>query len=239
VLCLRRSFNLKNAPQVYLSVEWTTVILINGTSRQTFLFPADVASASKFYGDFSRILHYLPHIQLVKAYRPDQFRVMYHTLEMNVYRVRIVCDLQVRYNETTQTLHVTPLFDKLPVRSEVTVNSLSAQGTFTSQSVFRAHGEHTSVEYGINLEARLPKPFGLLLLPDRVTQQIAQNITEWRVHEISGGFIKRSIQEYREQAARSLAEASHTAPPELSPAAAVPRPRQPRSEIPPDRSAAS
>jgi hypothetical protein len=204
------------------------VIPINGTSRQTFLFPADVATASTFYGDFSRILRYLPHIQLVKAYRHDQFRVMYHTLEMNVYRVRIYCDLQVHYNETTRTLHVTPLFDKPPVRSEVTVNSLSAQGYFTSQSVFRAHGDHTSVDYGLNLEARLPKPFGLMLMPDRVTQQIAQNITEWRIHEIAGGFIKRSIQEYREQARLSFAEAGRAARSELCPVVAVPRPRRPR-----------
>jgi hypothetical protein len=204
------------------------VILINGTSRQTFLFPADVTAASAFYGDFGRILRYLPHIQLVKAYRPDQFRVMYHTLELNVYRVRIYCDLRVHYNETTQTLHVTPTFDKPPIRSEVTVNSLSAQGTFTSQSVFRAHGEHTSVDYGLNLEAHLPKPFGLMLMPDRVTQQIAQNITEWRIHEIAGGFIKRSIQEYREQVARSRAESSHAALPELSPTAAALPPHQPR-----------
>ena len=204
------------------------MILINGTSRQTFLFPADIVTASKFYGNFGRILPYLPHIQLVKAYRPDQFRVMYHTLELNVYRVRITCDLQVRYNETTQTLHVTPLFDKPPVRSEVTVNSLSAHGFFTSQSVFRAHGEHTSVDYGINLEARLPKPFGLMLMPDRVTQQIAQNITEWRIHEISGGFIKRSIQEYREQARLSLPEAAHTAPSGLSPIVAARQPHPPK-----------
>ncbi len=204
------------------------MILINGTSRQTFLFPANVATTSTFYGDFGRILRYLPHIQLVKAYRPDQFRVMYHTLELNVYRVRITCDLQVRYNETTQTLHVMPLFDKPSVRSEVTVNSLSAQGYFTSQSVFRTHGEQTSVDYGINLEARLPKPFGLMLMPDRVTQQIAQNITEWRVHEISAGFIKRSIQEYREQARLSLAEAARAAPSELCPVVAVPRPHRPR-----------
>jgi hypothetical protein len=204
------------------------VILINGTSRQTFLFPADVTTTSTFYGDFGRILRYLPHIQLVKAYRPDQFRVMYHTLELNVYRVRIICDLQVRYNETTQTLHVTPLFDKPSVRSEVTVNSLSAQGYFTSQSVFRTHGEQTSVDYGINLEARLPKPFGLMLMPDRVTQQIAQNITEWRIHEIAGGFIKRSIQEYREQVGLSLAEAGRAPHSELCPVVAVPRPHRPR-----------
>jgi hypothetical protein len=204
------------------------VIQINGTNRQTFLFPADVATTSTFYSDFSRILRYLPHIQLVKAYRPDQFRVMYHTLELNVYRVRIYCDLQVRFNETTQTLHVTPFFDKPPVRSEVTVNSMSTQGYFTSQSVFRAHGEQTSVDYGINLEARLPKPFGLMLMPDRVTQQIAQNITEWRIHEIAGGFIKRSIQDYRGQATWNRVEAGRAAHSELCPIVAVPRPRQPQ-----------
>jgi hypothetical protein len=204
------------------------VILINGTSRQTFLFPADVAAASTFYGDFSRILRYLPHIQLVKAYHPDQFRVMYHTLELNVYRVRICCDLQVHYNETTQTLHVTPIFDKPPIRSEATVNSLTAQGYFTSQSVFRAQGEQTTVDYGINLEARLPKPFGLMLMPDRVTQQIAQNITEWRIHEIAGGFIKRSILEYREQVTRGRVEAAPAGRSELCPIVVVPRPRQPR-----------
>ncbi len=88
------------------------MIRITGTTRQTFSFPADVATASRFYRDFSRILHYLPHIQLVKAYGPDQFRVMYHTLELSVYRVRIYCDLQVSYDEASQTLHVTPLLEQ-------------------------------------------------------------------------------------------------------------------------------
>ena len=204
------------------------MILINGTSRQTFIFPAEISTASAFYRDFSRILHYLPHIYLVKAYGPDQFRVMYHTLELNVYRVRIYCDLQVRYNETTQTLHVTPLFDKPAVRTEVTVNSLSGQGFFTSQSVFRVQGDQTCVDYGINLEARLPKPFGLMLMPDRVLQQIAGNITEWRVHEISNGFIKRSIQEYRELALRGSPEVERASRPESCSAVAVPRPRPSR-----------
>ena len=97
------------------------MIKIAGTTRQTFSFPADIATASSFYRDFSRILHYLPHIQIVRAYGSDQFRVMYHTLELGVYRVRIYCDLQVEYDEPTQTLHVAPLLNKPPVRSEATV----------------------------------------------------------------------------------------------------------------------
>jgi hypothetical protein len=176
------------------------VIKISGTTRQTFNFPADVATASHFYRDFNCILHYLPHIQLVKAYGPDQFRVMYHTLELSIYRVRIYCDLQVRYDEATQTLHVAPLLNKLPVKSEATVHSLTAQGYFTSQSVFRPRSDHSLVDYRLSLEARLPKPFGLMLIPDRVIEQIASNITDWRIHEIASGFIRRSVQVYREQA---------------------------------------
>ena len=169
------------------------MIKITGSTRQTFSFPADIATAADFYRDFSRILHYLPHIQLVRAYGSDQFRVMYHTLELNVYRVRIYCDLQARYDEASQTLHVAPLMDKPPAKSGATVQSLTTQGCFASQSVFRARGDHSVVEYQLSLEARLPRPFGMILLPDKVIEQIANNITDWRIHEIASGFIERSI----------------------------------------------
>jgi hypothetical protein len=206
------------------------MIRVAGTTRQTFSFPADIATAGNFYRDFSRILHYLPHIQLIKVYGPDQYRVMYHTLELSVYRVRIVCDLQIRYDEAAQTLHVMPLPNKPPVRSEATVHSLTAQGYFTSQSVFRPRDDYSVVDYGLSLEARLPKPFGLLLMPDRVIEQIAGNITDWRIHEIAGGFIKRSIQAYREQAIGVLndARAVHAARPEWCPAVVAPQPRRVR-----------
>jgi len=206
------------------------VIKIAGTTHQTFSFPADIATVSNFYRDFSRILPYLPHIQLVRAYGPDQFRVMYHTLELGVYRVRIYCDLQVRYDAATQTLHVAPLLNKPPVRSEATVQSLTAQGYFTSRSVFRPHREHSLVGYQLGLEARLPKPLGLTLMPDRVIEQIASNITEWRIHEIAGGFITRSVQAYREQAtaAASGGQTVRSARQEVFPAAVVRPPRRVR-----------
>jgi hypothetical protein len=204
------------------------VINIAGTTRQTFSFPADVTAVSNFYRDFSCILPYLPHIQLVKAYGPDQFRVMYHTLELSMYRVRIYCDLQVRYDEAAQTLHVAPLPDKPPVRSEATVHSLTTQGYFTSRSVFRPRSGHSLVDYQLSLEARLPKPLGLMLMPDRVVEQIARNITEWRVHEIAGGFITRSVQVYREQAKAAASDGQPARPArhELSPAAAARPPRR-------------
>ncbi len=204
------------------------MIKIAGTTQQTFSFPADVAAASNFYRDFSCILHYLPHIHLIKAYDSDQFRVMYHTLELGIYRVRIFCDLQVRYDEATQTLHVTPLLNKLPVKSEATVHSLTAQGYFNSQSIFLPHEDHSLVDYRLSLEARLPKPFGLMLMPDRVIGQIATNITEWRIHEIAGGFIKRSVQEYRAQAKATPNEGKpvRSARPEAHHTVAVPQTRR-------------
>ncbi len=207
------------------------MIQIAGTTRQTFSFPADSAAASSFYRDFGRILHYLPHIQLVRAYGPDQFRVLYDTLELGVYRVRIYCDLQVHYDERNQTLHVTPLLNKPPAKSEATVHSLTAPGYFTSQSIFRARSDHSVVDYQVSLEARLPKPFGLMLMPDKVIEQIASNITDWRIHEIAGGFIRRSVQEYRGYAA-GRAPAACSAPQELCPAVVVSPLRHVRSDKP-------
>ncbi|CAG0937327.1 hypothetical protein TFLX_06252 [Thermoflexales bacterium] len=182
------------------------MIKITGTTHQTFTFPASVATASDFYRDFSRILHYLPHIYLIKTYGPDQHRVMYHTLELGLYRVRLYCDLQVKYDEATQTLQVAPLPNKPPVKPGATVHSLTAQGYFTSQSVFQPRDDHSLVDYRLSLEAQLPKPFALMLMPDKVIEQIASNITDWRIHEIAGGFIKRSVQEYREQTAAAAGE---------------------------------
>ena len=203
------------------------MITIAGTTRQTFNFPADMATASSFYRDFSRILRYLPHIHLIKAYGPDQFRVMYDTMELSVYRVRIYCDLQVRYAEASQTLLVTPLLNKPLVKSEATVHSLTAQGYFTSQSIFWPRGDHSVVDYQLSLEARLPKPFGLMLMPDRVIGQIASNITDWRIHEIAGGFIKRSVLEYRQQTTvPSAVQVVHPARPEWCPAVVAPQPHR-------------
>lgn len=206
------------------------MIQIIGTTHQTFHFPADATTASGFYRDFSRILHYLPHIHLINAYGPDQFRVMYHTLELGVYRVRIYCDIQVKFDEPSQTLHVTPLPNISPVKSSATVHSLTAQGYFRSRSVFRPRGDHSTVDYQLSLGAQLPKPFGLMLMPDRVIEQIAGNITDWRIHEIAGGFIKRSVQEYREQATAALSEVqtARSAQPEWCPVVVAPPARRVR-----------
>ena len=181
------------------------MLKLKGTTHQTFTFPADLPTANAYYTDFSRILNYLPHVQLVKAYGDNCYRVLYNTIELCLYHVRIYADLQVRYDEAAQTLHVSPLAGCPLVRSAATVHSLVAYGCFTSRSIFHPRDEHhTAIDYELSLAAQLPKPFGLSLIPDRVMEQIATNIAEWRIEEIASGFIHRSIHEYRQQAHRAI-----------------------------------
>jgi hypothetical protein len=172
------------------------MIRIAGSVRRSFLFPADLPAACAYFGDFNRIAGYLPHIGLVKAYAPTHFRMLYHTTELGVYRVRIYCDLEARFDEKKHILYVAPLNGRPPVKSRVTINSLTAQGMYMSESAFRAAGGHTRVDYHLVLKARLPKPLGLKLIPDGILERIAHNITMWRIHEIADGFVERSINEF-------------------------------------------
>jgi hypothetical protein len=173
------------------------MISIAGSTDRQFIFPSDLPSATAYYRDVDRILTYLPHIQLVARYGPDQFRALYQTIELGVYRVRIYCDMQIHFDETTHTLHVDPLYGPTPVKQSVSVQSLTAQGFFTSRSIFHARDHAAEIDYRLQLKASLPKPLGLRLIPDAVINQIADSIVDWRIDEIAEGFIDRSIKEYR------------------------------------------
>ncbi len=214
------------------------MLKLKGTTHQTFTFPADLTTASVYYTDFAHILPLLPHIQLVKDYGRNRYRVLYNTLELSIYRVRIYADLQVYYEEATRTLHVSPLLDCPPVRSTATVHSLIAYGYFTSRSIFHSRDrDHTAVDYELTLDARLPKPFGLSLIPDRVMEQIATNIAEWRIEEIASGFIRRSIHEYRQQHS-PISQPVHLRPGrhESCPVVLAPRALPAQSNVPVEKS---
>ena len=169
------------------------MIHIAGSARRSFIFPADLPTAWAFYSDFARIADYLPHVHMAKAFGPQQFRMMYYTVELGVYRVKIYCDIAVRLESKTHTLRVVPLDEHPPVKAAMTVNALTAQGAYSSCSVFREEGRHTRVDYSLELKATLPKPLGLNFMPDGVLDRIARNITRWRIQEIADGFVKRSI----------------------------------------------
>jgi hypothetical protein len=178
------------------------MIAITGTARRSFIFPAALPTACAFFSNYRRLLGYLPHVEPVNLYAPHQARMLYHTIELGVYRVRIYCDLEACLDEKRHILRVVPLAGRPPVQSHVTLNSLTAYGTFASETTFRAARHHTRVEYHLTLNAQLPKPLGLALIPDTVLKRIAHEITVWRIHEIADGFIERAIREFEGQKRR-------------------------------------
>lgn len=178
------------------------MIRIAGAVQRSFTFPADLPATRAYFSDFRRVLAHLPHIRLVKAHGPEQFRVLYHTRELGLYDVRIYCDLEARFDEARPILRVIPL-DGLPsVKSKFTLTSLTAHGYYRSESVLRPAGDVTQVEYHLELSARLPKPLGLSILSDRSAERLARSITQWRIREIADGFIELSIRDFKRRGRR-------------------------------------
>jgi hypothetical protein len=169
------------------------MIQVSGSHRRTFTFPAELPLAFTYYSDLGRILPYLPHIFLVQAYRYDQFRMLYSTVELGLYHIRIFCDLEARLDEKTRTLTIQPLNGNPPVESVAGPRSATAQGFYSSKSVFRAAGKQTAIEFSLKLRADLLSPLGLRLMPGGIVNRIAHNITRRRIREIAEGFIERSI----------------------------------------------
>jgi len=172
------------------------MIRVSGSVRRSFTVPAELPVAFAYYSDLGRILNYLPHIFLVRAYQYDQFRMLYSTVELGIYHIRIFCDLQARLDEKERSLYVTSLEIEPPVASTAGDREATAQGVFSSKSVFHAAGDSTRIEYSLSLRADLPSPLGLRMMPGYVVNRIAENITRWRIREIADGFIDRSVDAY-------------------------------------------
>ena len=86
------------------------------------------------------------------------------------------------------------------------LSSLTAQGFFSSESVFeevepppdsnQTNHSYTRIDYKLDLEARLPIPLGLRMMPNLVIKPLADNITQWRFCETVDGFIEQSLATY-------------------------------------------
>ncbi|MFQ5434204.1 MAG: hypothetical protein ACE5FD_04940 [Anaerolineae bacterium] len=169
------------------------MIQVTGATEREFTFPAEPATALAFYNDLGRITDCLTHITLEKQLAPDQGRVLYKTRELGAYTVRIFCDLQTIPDWNNLVLTVRPLENAVPIPPSSGFYSTQAYGRFASESRFYPDGAHTRIAYKLQLEARLPSPFGLRLIPGGVLNHIAASITNGRIHEIVNGFIQKSI----------------------------------------------
>lgn len=169
------------------------MIQVTGATEREFIFPAEPATALAYYNDLGRITDCLAHITLLKRTAPDQGRVLYQTRELGAYIVRIYCDLQTIIDEENLVLTVCPAPTITPALPGSGIYSTQAQGVFASKSQFHPDGSHTRITYKLQLQAELPPPFGLRLLPGGMLNHIAASITNGRIHEIVNSFIKHSI----------------------------------------------
>jgi hypothetical protein len=167
------------------------MIQVAGSARRTFVFPGELPLAYAYYADVGRLLGHLPHICLVRAYGPDRFRLLYRSTELGLYQIRLFADVRTTLEEGW-VVRVHPMEGVPPVETQAGIHSTSAQGYFSSQSVFHDEGKQTRIEYSLQLRGDLPNPQGLRLMPGMVVNRIARRITKMRIHEIADGFVKRS-----------------------------------------------
>jgi hypothetical protein len=120
----------------------------------------------------------------------------YETVEMGIYQVKMDCDLEASLDRIKNILEIRPLQGCTPISTHTGIHSLAGQGYFASQSVFRVSGMETAIDYRLHIEASLPIPLALRLVPLFATNRLARIITQRRMVEIADGFIENSIRAF-------------------------------------------
>ena len=171
-----------------------TVTLAVSTQR-VFVVPADLARATAYFCDFTRVLSHLPHLRLITTHAASQYRILYSATEAGVLHVTFFCDVQAHYDEANRTFHVIPLAGMPPVKQEAAFNSITGQGCYTSRSVFRPSGPDTQIKYSIEIKADLPRRRELDWMPKAIVKRLAEDAVRRRLREITAAFISRSLAE--------------------------------------------
>lgn len=174
------------------------MIDVVGSTHLSFMFPAPPETAYRYYQDIERVVEHLPHIHLARVLGNDTFRLMYDTVELGAYRIRILCDVRAELDDSYGLLRFAPVEKSPAVVPKAGLNSVTARGYYASNSYFTSEGDQTRIEYELDLRAELPPPLALRLVPAGILNRISANITNWRIKEIAGGFIESSIAHFPE-----------------------------------------
>jgi len=169
------------------------MIKITGETHRSFIFPAELPTAFEYYSDLNRTFSILPHISILQQYDEGQFRMLFSTTELGIYRVRLICDLQAEIDQDHWIVRFLPLAEAPHVKNKAGISSLSGKGYYSSISLFRPQENHTQIDYKLRLHANLPVPFGLRFMPTNIINDIAARITQWRINEIAETFIEHSL----------------------------------------------
>ena len=167
------------------------MISIAVSIRRAFTLPVELAAARRQLRDFRRVLRYLPDIRLVRTHALDQYRILYSATHAGVYRVDLYSDVRAWFDQVDDALCVTPLQGIAPVAPRVTAASLTGQGDYSSRLSLRSAGACTDASYEVQINAALPKPAGLRLVPNAAVRLLLERAVRRRVQEITDAFIRR------------------------------------------------
>ncbi len=172
------------------------MIKISGSTKRLFLFPASLQKTFAYYSDIPRSIDFLPHISLVRSFAPGQYRLLYSFLESGLYRVKIYCDVLTILDKNKRFIRIQPSEENPPVKSGYGLYSMTSQGHYDSETTFSESGDQTRIEYRISMDARLPVPLTLRLVPNALLNGSAQKKLSLHTGEIIDRFIERSIREF-------------------------------------------
>jgi hypothetical protein len=128
--------------------------------------------------------------------------MVFRSTELSVYTIELYCDLEVMIDQKNATISVRPLDGKKPIKPKSGMHSSRGIANFFSTSQFVPDGKLTRVYYHLNLDGELPKPIAFSLVPDKITNHIAENIAKRRIAEIADRFIFSSIADFERKKIR-------------------------------------
>lgn len=168
---------------------------LSGKITRSFIFPAQLDTTIAYYSQLPEMVQLMPYITLIHAYTPNQVRVLYETIELGSYTIRIYTDLESKVVQEANEIQVYPIELEAapPITTKTTMRESVGRGLFALTASFTDQGKQTYIEYTIQMEAKLKRPRGMRLMPKRVVNRIATGITENRTREIIDGFIRESL----------------------------------------------
>ncbi len=169
------------------------MLTIAGSASLSFLFPADRVTAYDYYRDMNRLVSHLKHIELVDSLPGYQYRLHFHSIELATNHFHVYCDVRLDCPPGHHVIRIVSFENLPPIESHATLNSTTARGFYSSEAYFHDLGNQTRIEYKLRLQAVLPRPLGMRLMPRRAVNNIAKSITNRRIQEIAEHFISSSI----------------------------------------------
>jgi hypothetical protein len=169
------------------------MITLNGAVKRRFFFPADPTTTLIYFSDLSRVIFFLPHINLVETYSSDRVRIHYQTVELGAYTINIYCDLECAVDIEKHAIVIGPQSGREEVVSEATLNATTGYGYYTSSALLFPEDGGTGIDYHLRFQSKLQRPRGLRMMPRRVVDRIAHSVSLGRVEEIAEGFMENAL----------------------------------------------